>query len=95
MGIPLAGTIHRHYKGGRYFVVAIAETHEHNGDKDVVYISLKYGKYCTRPLTRDSRAQDAWTDKVQWPDGTLRQRFIPDDEQPLDFFEKMFPQGES
>ncbi len=88
---PIPGSIVRHYKGGRYLVICVAETHEHNGDVDVVYLSLKRGKYNTRPLTKDSRKQDAWTDKVKWPDGVLRNRFISDDGHTLEFFEKMFP----
>lgn len=68
-----------HYKGGRYLMVGVAETHEHNGDKDVVYISLNHGKMVTRPLRRDSRDQDSWEDIIEWPDGNRRQRFEPAD----------------
>jgi hypothetical protein len=68
-----------HYKGGRYLFVGIAETHEHNGDRDAVYISLTHGKMVTRPLQRDSRDQDSWTEMVTWPDGNRRQRFEPAD----------------
>jgi hypothetical protein len=64
-----------HYKGGRYLRLFTAETHDHNGDVDVVYVSLKYGKAVTRPLNRDSRGKDAWSDVVDWPDGVRRQRF--------------------
>ena len=74
--------IYRHYKGGRYLVVAVAENHEHNGDRDVVYISLLKGKYNTRPLQQDSRAQDSWTDEVVWPDGTTRERFVEESRYP-------------
>lgn len=88
----LAGNVYRHYKGGRYLVVAVADTHEHNGEKDVVYVSLTYGKYVTRPLQRDSRNQDSWMDYVEWPDGQKRMRFITDDHEPnAEFFKKMFP----
>jgi hypothetical protein len=66
-----------HYKGGRYLMVGEAETHEHNGEKDAVYISLTHGKMVTRPLYKDSRGQDAWTDTVMWPDGIQRKRFTP------------------
>jgi hypothetical protein len=68
----------RHYKGGRYVVLFVAETHEHNGEGDVVYVSLTTGNIVTRPLTRDSRKQDAWMDDVPWPDGVKRQRFLPE-----------------
>lgn len=70
--------VHRHYKGGRYLVMGVAETHNHNGDLDVVYVMLSSGKLCTRPLRRDSRQQDAWTDDVRWPDGRTRRRFVPE-----------------
>ncbi len=69
-------TLYRHYKGGLYFVLFTAETHNHNGDIDVVYFSLTHGKNCTRPLRQDSRKEDAWLDGVEWPDGVVRQRFI-------------------
>lgn len=73
-GIPVG--VHRHYKGGRYLVVCVAETHNHNEDRDVVYVVLKTGTHVTRPLRRDSRQQDAWTDDVRWPDGRTRRRFV-------------------
>lgn len=72
----IVGHVHRHYKGGRYLVQCLAETHNHNGDIDVVYISLTYGKAVTRPFQRDSRNEDAWTDTVTWPDGKVRARFV-------------------
>lgn len=68
----------RHYKGGRYVVLFTAETHQHNGDVDVVYLSLTYGSFVTRPFARDSRGQDSWTDIVRWPNGVDRQRFVPE-----------------
>lgn len=68
--------IFRHHKGPKYMVIALAETHNHNGDLDVVYLSLERGKYCTRPLQRDSRNEDSWTDQVMWPDGVKRNRFV-------------------
>lgn len=68
--------LYLHYKGGTYTVLFLAETHNHNGDIDVVYISHTYGKACTRPLVRDSRDEDSWTDDVKWPDGLTRKRFV-------------------
>jgi hypothetical protein len=69
----------RHYKGGRYIVLFVAETHEHNGDLDVVYVSLTTGRIVTRPFSAaDSRKQDAWCDTVAWPDNVMRQRFLPE-----------------
>jgi hypothetical protein len=69
-----------HYKGGLYLLVGVAETHEHNGDRDAVYVSLTTGKLVTRPWAQDSRKQDAWTDVVPWPDGVDRQRFTRRDD---------------
>lgn len=67
--------IFEHYKGGRYLGILIAESHVHNGDRDVVYYSIDHAKFCTRPYERDSRAEDSWIDEVEWPDGTKRRRF--------------------
>lgn len=72
----LIGGRYVHYKGGVYVVVALANTHHHNGDKDVVYLSLKTGQYNTRPFLRDSRDEDSWNDIVKWPDGRKRWRFV-------------------
>jgi hypothetical protein len=80
----------RHYKGGRYLVVAVAETHEHNGDFDVVYISAARGHYVTRPLRQDSRHQDAWTDVVTWPDGRERPRFLHEAQYESGYFDRIF-----
>ena len=79
----------RHYKGGRYLVLGVAETHEHNGDLDVVYLSCTTGKMVTRPLRRDSRDQDSWTDEVMWPDGK-RLRFELESDYPDGHFERVF-----
>lgn len=74
---PVQGAVYRHYKGGLYYVLAVAEHHDHDGKKDVVYLSLEHGKVVTRPLERDARNEDSWTDLVEWPDGIQRRRFIP------------------
>lgn len=65
-----------HFKGDYYLLLAIAETHQHIGDWDAVYIVLRTGKFCTRPLYFDSREQAAWQSSVVWPDGVARSRFI-------------------
>lgn len=70
--------LYRHYKGGLYLVLFTAETHNHNGDIDVIYISLKHGKACTRPLKQDSRKEDSWLDLIKWPDAVERHRFVPE-----------------
>lgn len=67
--------LHYHYKGGEYLALHITETHNHNGDRDIVYVSLTTGKIVTRPFKQDSRKEDAWTDLVQWPDGQKHARF--------------------
>ena len=67
-----------HYKGGLYLLLYVAETHNHNGDNDVVYVSLMHGKFVTRPLRQDSRKEDSWLDMVEWPDGQFRNRFTPE-----------------
>lgn len=67
---------YRHYKGDLYFAIGLAETHNHNGDRDVVYISLSRTKLVTRPYWRDSRNEDCWVDIVMWPDGIERPRFL-------------------
>jgi hypothetical protein len=72
---PVLGFRYRHYKGGLYLPVAVAERHTHNGDLDVVYVSLTHGKHCTRPLRYDSREEESWQDNVMWPDGVYRKRF--------------------
>ncbi len=69
-----------HFKGGKYMLLIVAQTHNHNGDLDVVYISLDHGKAVTRPLCFDSREEDAWLDIVEWPDGKERHRFIHESE---------------
>lgn len=74
------GSVYRHYKGGQYLLLHLAETCEHNGDFDAVYVVLSTGKVVTRPLRQDSRKADAWTDEVTWPDGELRRRFVPQEE---------------
>jgi hypothetical protein len=86
---PIPGTVVRHYKGGRYTVIALAESHEHNGDMFVIYVSHTNGKTFARPLI--SVKEDAWTDLVDWPDGKKRQRFINDSEDPNDL-SHLFPE---
>lgn len=68
--------LYRHYKGGLYRLLFCADTHRHNGDLDAVYVSLTHGTVVTRPMRRDSRQEDAWTDVVRWPDGIERDRFL-------------------
>jgi hypothetical protein len=80
------GQVYRHYKGGMYLVIAVATTtHNHivgcvHGERDVVYVSLTHGTIVTRPLWRDARDQDSWTDIIEWPDGKKRNRFSSESE---------------
>ena len=72
--------LYRHFKGGLYQVLFSAQTHNHNGDVDVVYYSLTHRTWCTRPLRRDSRDEDSWLDWIQWPGGSLGvSRFVPEE----------------
>jgi hypothetical protein len=89
---PLMPGVYKHYKGGRYLLICEAETHEHNGDIDVVYLSLEYGAYRTRPRRRDLRNQDSWDDVVMWPDGVERLRFmrLAEGVRGSDSFQKVF-----
>jgi hypothetical protein len=81
MNVDLMQVVYIHYKGGRYYPICTAQTHEHNEDRDVVYLPVgrpeAETKPVTRPLRRDSRNQDAWRDRVMWPDGVERERFVP------------------
>ena len=65
------GKVYKHYKGGRYLVLCIAEesTNTRVGTRGVVYISLTYGKIKHRDLAE-------FVEEVQWPDGIKRPRFI-------------------
>jgi hypothetical protein len=66
--------IYKHYKGGRYQALMVAQLSEDRGCLVVVYRSLSTGDTWVRPLRHDGRV-DAWEDKVRWPDGEVRQRF--------------------
>lgn len=67
-----SGKIYKHYNGGRYTVICLAEetTNARKGNNGgVVYISLTYGKIKYRDL-------DEFNEEVEWPDGVKRPRFI-------------------
>jgi hypothetical protein len=84
--IPSPG-LYRHYRGGLYLVLLVAETHNHNGDLDVVYASMERGAWRTRPANRDSRNEDSWNDTVEWPDGQMRRRFLHECDETKHLFE--------
>lgn len=46
----IPGTIYRHYKGGLYEVLHLAENTD-NSDIMVIYRSIQFGTYYARPLT--------------------------------------------
>ena len=64
--------LYEHYKGGRYLVLFIADesTNERIGNKVVVYVSLTFGVV-------KCRDESEFTEIVEWPDGSKKQRFIP------------------
>lgn len=65
------GKIYKHYRGGRYTVLAISteSTNSRVGALGVVYISLTYGIIKHRDLSE-------FIEIVEWPDGEKRPRFI-------------------
>lgn len=74
---PRKGKSYRHYKGGHYRVICVARLSELREVEVVVYASMEHGGIWVRPLARPGEA--SWSDIVQWPDGTIRHRFIRDD----------------
>lgn len=67
----LPGRVYKHHKGGRYFVLGVADesTNKRIGNKVVIYISLTYGKMKIRDM-------DEFAGIVKWPDGKKRSRFV-------------------
>jgi hypothetical protein len=63
--------IYKHFKGGRYSLVTLAQ-HSETKEPLVVYVSLKTGRVWARPVAM-------WTEEVVWPDGITRTRFIHED----------------
>lgn len=67
-----SGKTYKHYKGGLYTVLFVAEetTNARKGNNGgVVYVSHTYGKIKHRDL-------DEFTEEIEWPDGIVRPRFI-------------------
>lgn len=67
-----SGKTYKHYKGGLYTVLFLAEetTNERKGNNGgVVYVSHTYGKIKYRDL-------DEFIEEIEWPDGIVRPRFI-------------------
>ncbi len=53
--LPLPNEFYRHYKGGTYQVISLAN-HTETDEVMVVYKSLNFGTICVRPL-------DSWNSK--------------------------------
>lgn len=71
-----SGKIYKHYKGGLYTVLFVAEETTNarkGGSGGVVYVSHTYGTIKYRDL-------DEFTEEVEWPDGVKKQRFVPTEE---------------
>jgi hypothetical protein len=63
--------IYRHYKGPLYVVLGLAQDSTNGpseGLKMVLYYSLGKHKLCVREISQ-------FTEKVPWPDGSMRPRF--------------------
>jgi hypothetical protein len=70
------GMVHRHYKGGRYIPVGIVRNSEKREQQLVVYVSLDHASFWARPL--ETPGEDSWRDRLEWPDGEHRARFVPE-----------------
>lgn len=59
--------LYRHYKGGLYRLILVADHHEHDGRRVVVYRSLAKGTINARQVDRVdlNDREDCWNDSVQ------------------------------
>jgi hypothetical protein len=64
---------YRHYKGGRYYVLAVAEHHETRAPM-VLYFSFDHGTFNIRPLYGSAGDPDGWLDPG--PGGVERFTFV-------------------
>jgi hypothetical protein len=60
-----------HFKGGKYRVL-FEGFHADNKEPVVIYVSMIYGTVWVRNLSE-------WNEEVEWPDGTMKPRFIRQD----------------
>ena len=68
--MDLKAGLYRHYKGGIYQVLGIAE-HSETGEHLVIYVSLAP---LPGPRIR-ARPVHMWNDDIAWPDKVIRPRF--------------------
>lgn len=60
---------YRHYKGGSYTLLYVAENSENRSELLAVYVSHARQKVLVRPWAM-------FTEEVVWPDGVRRPRFM-------------------
>jgi hypothetical protein len=72
---PFTPGVYRHWKGGLYHALMVAEQNEMTEERIlvVVYLSMTTGVWHTRPL-RDAR-YDSFSDTVHLSDGKIKRRF--------------------
>lgn len=88
MSIQVGG-VYRHFKGGRYRPLFVGRLSEQRDVEVVVYVSLTNGEIWVRPWKLPLlEGDDCWSDRVEWPDGNDRPRFVLDAN--YDFEESMF-----
>ena len=61
---------YRHYKGGTYTLLYVAENSENRTELMAVYVSHLRQKVLVRPWAM-------FSEEVEWPDGMRRPRFVP------------------
>lgn len=67
---PTELTTYRHYRGGFYTLLYVAENSEQRDQLMAVYVSHLRRKVLVRPW-------DMFNEVIPWPDGTRRPRFSP------------------
>lgn len=67
---------YRHYKGGLYTVLFVAEHHETRA-KQVVYVCHEQGGVTVRPMRGTPGDPDGWLDEVNLNRGMLDSRNLP------------------
>jgi hypothetical protein len=67
--------LYRHYKGGIYLCLGVGE-HSETGERLVVYVSLDATRPGLRMRLRPVDGSNGWMNRIAWPDGVTRQRFV-------------------